>query len=61
MLTDCTSDAKSIIMWSLTDGSEINRFTWNDDIVSFALSRDGRLLAVSDFGGSIGLCDVMDV
>ena len=60
MLTDCTSDAKSIIMWSLTDGSEINRFTWNDDIVSFALSRDGRLLAVSDFRGSIGLRDVMD-
>ena len=59
MLTDCTSDAKSIIMWSLTDGSEINRFTWNDDIVSFALSRDGRLLAVSHFG-SIGLHDVMD-
>ena len=60
MLTDCTSDAKSIIMWSLTDGSEINRFAWNDDIVSFALSRDGRQLAVSDFRGSIGLCDVMD-
>ena len=60
MLTDCTSDAKSIIMWSLTDGSEINRFAWNDNIVSFALSRDGRLLAVSDFRGSIGLCDVMD-
>ena len=60
MLTDCTSDAKSIIMWSLTDGSEINRFAWNDDIASFALSRDGRLLAFSDFSGSIGLCDVMD-
>ena len=60
MLTDCTSDAKSIIMWSLTDGSEINRFAWNDDIGSFALSRDGRLLAVSDCSGSIGLCDVMD-
>ena len=60
MLTDCTSDAKSIIMWSLTDGSEINRFTWNDDIVSFALSRDGRLLAVSDFRGSICLLDLMD-
>ena len=60
MLTDCTSDAKLIIMWSLTDGSEINRFAWNDDIVSFALSRDGRLLAVSDFRGSIGLLDVMD-
>ena len=60
MVTDCTSDAKSIIMWSLTDGSEINRFVWNDNIVSFALSRDGRLLAVSDFRGSIGLRDVMD-
>ena len=60
MLTNCTSDAKSIIMWSLTDGSEINRFAWNEDIVSFALSRDGRLLAVSDFRGSIGLHDVMD-
>ena len=60
MLTNCTSDAKSIIMWSLTDGSEINRFAWNEDIASFALSRDGRLLAVSDFRGSIGLHDVMD-
>ena len=60
MLTNCASDAKSIIMWSLTDGSEINRFAWNDDIASFALSRDGRLLAVSDFRGSIGLRDVMD-
>ena len=60
MLTDCTSDTKSIIMWSLTDGSEINRFAWNDEIVSFALSRDGRLLAVSEFRGSIGLHDVMD-
>ncbi|XP_067028557.1 uncharacterized protein [Acropora muricata] len=60
MLTNCTSDAKSIIMWSLTDGSEINRFAWNDGIVSFALSRDGRLLAVSDFRGWIGLLDVMD-
>ena len=60
MLTDCTSDAKSISMWSLTDGSEINRFAWKDDIISFALSRDGRLLAVSDLRGSIGLRDVMD-
>ena len=59
MLTNCTSDAKSIIMWSLTDGSEINRFAFNDDIVSFALSRDGRLLAFIDFSGSIGLRDVM--
>ena len=47
-------------MWSLTDGSEINRFTWSDEILSFAWSRDGRLLAVSDLSGSIGLLDVMD-
>ena len=60
MLTNCTSDAKLIIMWSLTDGSEINRFSWNNDIASFALSRDGRQLAVSHFRGSIVLCDVMD-
>ena len=60
MLTDCTNDAKSVIMWSLTDGSEINRFDWYADIVSFAWSRDGRLLAISDFSGSIGLVDVME-
>jgi len=47
-------------MWSLKDGSEINRFTWSDDIVSFAWSRDGRLLAISDLSGSLTLVDVMD-
>ena len=60
MLTDCPIDAKSIIMWSLKDGSEINRFTWSHDIVSFAWSLDGRLLAISDLSGSICLLDGMD-
>ena len=60
MLTDCRNDSKSVIMWSLTDGSEMNRFSWNVDIVSFAWSRDGRLLAISDLSGSIGLLDVVD-
>ena len=60
MLTDCPGDAKSIIMWSLNDGSEMNRFTWSDDIASFAWSRDGRLLAISDLSGSLTLVDVMD-
>ena len=60
MLTDCPDDAKSIIMWSLKDGSEMNRFTWTDNIVSFAWSRDGRLLAISDLSGSLTLVDVMD-
>ena len=60
MLTKCPNDAKSVIMWSLTDGSEINRFTWSAEIVSFAWSHDGRLLAISDLSRSIGLLDVMD-
>ena len=60
MLTDCPKDAKSIIMWSLKDGSEINRFRWIVDIVSFAWSLDGRLLAISDLSDSICLLDVMD-
>ena len=60
MLTDCTNDAKSVIMWSLTDGSEINRFTWSDEILSFAWCRNGRLLAISDLSGSLTLVDVID-
>ena len=60
MLNDCTNDAKSIIMWSLTDGSKIYRFSWRVDIVSFAWSRDATLLAISDLSGSIGLLEVLD-
>ncbi|XP_067018647.1 uncharacterized protein [Acropora muricata] len=60
MLTDCPNDAKSIIMWSLKDGSEMNRFTWSDDIASFAWSCDERLLAISDLSGSLTVVDVMD-
>ena len=60
MLTDCTDDAEAIIMWSLTDGSEMNRFSWDADIVSFAWSRDGGLLAISDLSRRIGVVDVMD-
>ena len=60
MLTNCTNDAKSIIMWSLEDGSEIDCFEWSHDVVSFAWSCDGRLLAISDVSGSIALLDEMD-
>ena len=60
MLTDCPDNAQSIIMWSLKDGSEMNRFTWSDDIMSFAWSREGRLLAISDLSCSLTLVDVMD-
>ena len=60
MLSDCPKDGKSVIMWSLKDGSEINRFTCTHDIVSFAWSREGRLLAMSDVSSSLTLVDVMD-
>ena len=60
MLTDCPNDAKSVILWSLRDGLEINRFSWSHDILSFAWSRDGRLLAISDLSSSLTLVDVMD-
>ena len=60
MLTKCPNDVESVIMWSLTDGVEINRFTRLNEIVSFAWSHDVRLLAISDLYGSILLLDVMD-
>ena len=59
MLTDCPDNAKSIIMWSLTDGSEILNFAWDEPVSSFAWSHNGWLLAIStpDF---ISLVDMMD-
>ena len=60
MLAFHPSSAKSIIMWSLTDGSEISHFLWSDCISSFAWSLDGRLLAFSDYSSSVYLVDVMD-
>ena len=58
IVTDSTDDAKSIIMWSLLNGSEITHFTENKDILSFAWSCDGRLLAISYCTGTISLVDV---
>ncbi len=60
MLTDCPDDAKCIIMWSLKNGSEMTRITRNEDVLSFAWSRDGKLLAISHSTGSICFVDVMD-
>ncbi|XP_078376274.1 uncharacterized protein LOC144659657 isoform X1 [Oculina patagonica] len=60
MLTDCPDDAKSIVIWSLKNGSEITFFTFDEDILSFAWSRDERLLATSHCFGSIRLVDVLD-
>ena len=60
MLTDCSDDAKCIIMWSLKNGSEITRTIRNEDVLSFAWSRDGKLLAISHSTGSISIVDAMD-
>ena len=54
IFTDCLDDAKCLIVWSLNDGREITRVKRNETIVSFAMSRDGKLLAISP--AFIGLC-----
>ena len=60
ILTDCPDDGKCLIMWSLTDGREISRVTRDEDVLSFAWSQDGRLLAISHLSGSVCLVDAMD-
>ena len=60
MLTDCPNDAKCIIMWSLENGREITRTTRGNDVLSFAWSLDGRLLAISHSTGLISFVDVRD-
>jgi len=47
-------------MWSLKNGTEITRTTRNDDVLSFAWSPDGRLLAISHCTGLICFVDVRD-
>ena len=58
ILTDCPDDAKCLVMWSLENGSEITRITRDKDVLSFAWSRDGRLLAISHSTGLVSLVDV---
>jgi len=60
MLTDCPDDAKCIILWSLKNGTEITRTMRNDDVLSFAWSQDGKLLAISHSMGLICFVDVRD-
>ena len=57
ILTDCLDDAKCLIVWSLNDGREITRVKRNETIVSFAMSRDGKLLAISHLSGCVCLVD----
>ena len=60
ILTDCPDDSKCIIMWSLKNGSEITRITRDEDVLSFAWSRNGKVLAISHASGRIAIVDVVD-
>ena len=60
MLTNCRDDPKCIILWSLENGSEITRNTRDEDVLSLACSRDGRMLAISHSTGSVCLVDATE-
>ncbi|XP_044182631.1 uncharacterized protein LOC114962403 [Acropora millepora] len=57
IFTDCLDDAKCLVVWSLNDGREITRVKRNENIVSFAISRDGKLLAITHSSGCVCLVD----
>ena len=60
IITDCPQDAKCLILWSLENGSELSRVVTNEDILSFARSQDGRLLAISHSTGLVCLLDAIN-
>ena len=59
ILTNCLENSKCLVLWSLENGSEVDRILANEDILSFAWSGDGRFLALSHSLGVIVLVDVM--
>ena len=59
ILTNCLESSKCLVLWSLENGSEVDRIRKDEDILSFAWSGDGRLLAISHSSGVISLYDVM--
>ncbi|CAH3024694.1 unnamed protein product, partial [Porites evermanni] len=59
LITDCPGDAKCLVMWNLENGEEITRTVRNEDVLSFAWSPDGTLLAISHFSGLVCLVDAL--
>ncbi|CAH3186854.1 unnamed protein product [Porites lobata] len=59
ILTNCLESSKCLAMWSLENGSEVDRILEDEDILSFAWSGDARLLVISHSSGVISLYDVM--
>ena len=60
IITDCPGDAKCLVMWNLKNGEEITRTIRNEDVLSFALSPDGTLLAISHLSGLVCLVDALN-
>ena len=60
MITDCPGDAKCLVMWNLKNGKEITRTIRNEDVLSFAWSPDGTVLAISHFSGLVCLVDALN-
>ena len=58
ILTNCLESSKCLVLWSLENGSEVDRILEDEDILSFAWTSDGRLLAISHSSGVISLVDV---
>ena len=59
IITDCLGDAKCLVMWNLKNGEEITRTIRNEDVLSFAWSPDGTVLAISHFSGLVCLVDAL--
>ena len=59
ILTNCLESSKCVVLWSWESGSKVDRILEDEDILSFAWSGDGRLLAISHSSGVISLFDVM--
>ena len=60
IITDCLDDAKCLVMWNLKNGEEITRTIRNEDVLSFAWSPDGTVLAISHFSGLVCLVDALN-
>ena len=60
IITDYPGDAKCLVMWNLKNGEEITRTIRNEDVLSFAWSPDGMLLAISHFSGVVCLVDALN-
>ena len=60
MITDFPSEAKCLVMWSLTNGEEITRTERDEVVLSFAWSPDRKLLAISHLSGLVCLVDALN-